>query len=101
MAEPTVAQELALLLRGHSLNSATDLVQRSRVSQAAFDRFLITWHWSAPRFSSSHQDRLFRARGLDALDARIERCRRRVRAFLAACDGDSPEGGAPPPEAVG
>ena len=80
----TTETDLRWLLSGHSLNSATDLLHRGQVSQAAYDRFVITWHWAAFHFSaSSHQERCYRKCGLAMVTNRIERCKRRIEAFLA------------------
>ena len=80
----TTTTELRWLLSGHSLNSATDLLHSGQVSQAAYDRFVVTWHWAAFHFGSERQNRFHRKCGSAMVTNRIERCKRRLAAFLEA-----------------
>jgi hypothetical protein len=81
----TTETDLRWLLSGHSMNSATELLHCGQVSQAAYDRFVVTWHWAAFHFSaSSHQERCYCKCDLAMVTNRIERCKRRLAAFLEA-----------------
>ena len=80
----TTETDLRWLLSGHSLNSATELLHCGQVSQAAYDRFVVTWHWAAFHFGSEHQNRCHRKCGPAMVTNRIERCKRRLVALLEA-----------------
>jgi hypothetical protein len=77
-------QQLAMLLRGHTPETARDLKMHGLVSQAAYDRYIVTWQWAAWHFGGcSPQERLRRTRGIPALTRRIGRCKARLAVFLA------------------
>lgn len=52
---------------------AQDMVRKGMVGRRDWKHFQMFWHWSAYKFSSSHQERLFNKRGSEFCKRRILR----------------------------